>query len=65
MHVINCYLIITIKLRIVLEKIINNILILEMDRYSKTLKYLKFDKYIKGEDVLFIFSLQRNTSHPT
>ena len=50
MHIINGYLIITIRLKVLLEKN-NATLILKMNKYFETLKYQKFDKYIETNGV--------------
>ena len=51
MDIINTYLIITIRIRVLLEKRISATLILEVDKYSKTLKCQKLDRYIKTKRV--------------
>ena len=50
MYVIDGYLIITVKLKVLLKKI-NVTLILKMNRYSETLEYLKHNRYIEIEGV--------------
>ena len=51
MYLINGYLIIIIRLRVLLKKKINATLILKVDKYSEILKISKFDRYIETEEI--------------